>query len=987
MHSCQNLTRSTKCKTCNKYITDRQSNHACDNCHNFFHIRCTHYKVKEFQKLISNPNFKFKCTFCMFYKCGKCSKPVFEDDNALQCDSECKEWFHLRCTTISKTQYVLFQNNENTDTWICYNCYVFPFSQLNNIDFIKLFADTNKIEQKTSKLTDDKILFYDNCSVCNRKIMKNKIKKGIFCGFCKHIVHRKCSGVSLNELITNSSNFLENWACITCMQTYLPFTNLERDELFKLTFNSNTNCQCKISCNSMRRDNIFRFFNHIDNNKDKTYGPDPDNYLGTTLNLKPHFDYYTPHDFHKLIKNMSDPQKGFSLLHTNICSLKQNFEKMEYLIKDHEIKFDIVALSETWTPESKSKIFQPNCMKGYHEYVGCNGSSLKSGCGFYINNTLKYLDRKDLDVKYCDDTNEFQGKWIEIINNKSINTVVGVYYRHPKKKSDHTFIDHLKFNIDKLKRENKIIIITGDFNYDLLTIENNVYAYDFINTMFSNYFQPCIIEPTRVIGNNRPSLIDNIFINTIEKEIYSGNLISKLSDHMPNFIIIQNFISRNNRIKKQYRDFANFNNESYLEDLSGIEIGHLLDNKSINVIYDHFHNQFQKIVDKHAPWKTKSIKELKWDKKPWITKGIQKSIKNKIYTYKKFIKTKDNFWYIRYRNYRNSLRKLIRTSKQNHYQHYFNQNATKTKKIWMGVNQIIHKQKSKINDIFLNEDGEIITDQKRVSNKFNTYYTNVAQNLTEKLGRPNNKYQDYLKNPNKHSIFLNEIEPDEVLNLLLKIDSKKSADVYGFSPKLIKLAAPAIYINLTRIFNISFRLGQFPDKLKTAKVIPIHKANSKLTISNYRPISLLPILSKIFEKIMHCRIMSFLKAKDVLFKGQFGFQANKSTEHVIIDIHSKIIDSLNKKENPCCIFLDFAKAFDTVNHSILLNKLNYCGIRGQTLKWFESYLNERQQCVELGNTQSNLQTVAVCGLFQSSLKELSVLCRGKELPRPCLTYA
>ena len=112
--------------------------------------------------------------------------------------------------------------------------------------------------------------------------------------------------------------------------------------------------------------------------------------------------------------------------------------------------------------------------------------------------------------------------------------------------------------------------------------------------------------------------------------------------------------------------------------------------------------------------------------------------------------------------------------------------------------------------------------------------------------------------------------------------------------------------------------------------------------------------------------MGFLQSNNIIFKGQFGFQTGKSTEHVIIDIHSKIIESLNKKENPCCIFLDFAKAFDTVNHDILLEKLNHCGIRGQPLKWFESYIKERQQCVTIDNFQSTLQTVK-CGVPQGSV--------------------
>ena len=207
---------------------------------------------------------------------------------------------------------------------------------------------------------------------------------------------------------------------------------------------------------------------------------------------------------------------------------------------------------------------------------------------------------------------------------------------------------------------------------------------------------------------------------------------------------------------------------------------------------------------------------------------------------------------------------------------------------------------------------------------------------------------------------------NEVLEILLKLDIKKAADIYEISPKLIKFAAPAIYSNLTFIYNKSFQLGKFPSKMKTAKIIPIHKGDSKMVASNYRPISLLPIFSKVFEKLMHTRVMSFLKTKNILYPKQFGFQKGIGTEHAIIDITAKIIDAFENNETPCCVFLDFAKAFDTVNHDILLKKLNYYGIRGETLQWFQSYLHERQQCVQVGNSISEFQTVT-CGVPQGSV--------------------
>ena len=283
------------------------------------------------------------------------------------------------------------------------------------------------------------------------------------------------------------------------------------------------------------------------------------------------------------------------------------------------------------------------------------------------------------------------------------------------------------------------------------------------------------------------------------------------------------------------------------------------------------------------------------------------------------------------------------------------------------IYKLLHKsQKTSDNEIFLDNNGKIITNQKFVVNNFNRFYTTVAQKLVEKIDKVNNKFQDYLKNPNKHSIFLNETDPGEVSDILNKLDIKKASDIYGISPKLIKSASLPLSFLLAQVFNRSFQLGQFPDNLKVAKVKPFHKGDSKLIVSNYRPISLLPIISKVFEKIMYKRLMEFLKSENILYKQQFGFQKAKSTEEAIIDIQAKIVEALERKEHPCCIFLDFAKAFDTVNHSILINKLNHYEIRGNTLDWLKTYLTNRKQCVEIGNYKSNLETITY-GVPQASV--------------------
>ena len=257
----------------------------------------------------------------------------------------------------------------------------------------------------------------------------------------------------------------------------------------------------------------------------------------------------------------------------------------------------------------------------------------------------------------------------------------------------------------------------------------------------------------------------------------------------------------------------------------------------------------------------------------------------------------------------------------------------------------------------MSENGSIETDQTRVAMKFNKYYTNVASQLLNDLGKANTKYQDYLKNPNESTLFLKETDHGEILKLLSSLDTSKAGDIYSITPKLLKCAKFELVENLTKMFNKSLKLGIFPDPLKLAKVIPIHKDGSRLVVSNYRPISLLPILGKIFERIIYTRLYGFVEKYKIITNNQYGFQRNKSTEHALIDIHEKILHAIENKETPCCVFLDFAKAFDTVNHQILLRKLEHYGIRGLGNKLLQSYLTNRQQCVSVAGSNSKLKNI------------------------------
>ena len=183
--------------------------------------------------------------------------------------------------------------------------------------------------------------------------------------------------------------------------------------------------------------------------------------------------------------------------------------------------------------------------------------------------------------------------------------------------------------------------------------------------------------------------------------------------------------------------------------------------------------------------------------------------------------------------------------------------------------------------------------------------------------------------------------------------------------KLLKLIPDLILIPLCRIINQTFQTGVFPDALKISEVIPIHKGGSTEEINNHIPISLLSIFHKIIEKIMHKRLYDFLQEHNILFQNQFGFRKNNSTFFALIENTEKLKETIDNKKYGCGIFIDLRKAFDTVNHEILLKKLEHYGIRGKALIWFRSYLTNRKQYVSL-NGECYESKYITCGVPQGS---------------------
>ena len=192
----------------------------------------------------------------------------------------------------------------------------------------------------------------------------------------------------------------------------------------------------------------------------------------------------------------------------------------------------------------------------------------------------------------------------------------------------------------------------------------------------------------------------------------------------------------------------------------------------------------------------------------------------------------------------------------------------------------------------------------------------------------------------------------EIEGEISNLNSSKATGPYIIPTKLLKTLKYIVSGPLASLFNCSFSSGTVPSKLKVARVIPVYKNGPRTVKSNYRSISLLSVFNKILKKLVYNRLLKFLDKYEIIFDGQFGFRSNHSTTHAILHIVDKIQKAIETKKNSRGIFLDLSKAFDIVNHDILLKKLQHYGIRGLAYIWFSSYLSNRKQFVSIGNDTS-----------------------------------
>ena len=791
-----------------------------------------------------------------------------------------------------------------------------------------------------------------SCGICSKRVQVNH--RYMICSHCKRKIHIKCNEIDANSYESIKSNN-KDWICLLCNENIFPFFSLDqRAEISNKPFFNNTS------------DSIKRFFNGINefNNHNQNPKDDDMNISDFTPPLNCNYHDIESFDFKRI-------QNELSFFHLNISSLSKNKDELETILSMLDFKFDIIGLTETKIRKNYPTTFDIN-LKGYHASA-CPTESEKGGTLLYISKSLKFKERKDLEkimYKSCD----LESTFVEITNSQKKNIICASIYKHPKMDLDDFNTKYLNPLLDKISKENKTIFLLGDFNVDLMKSDKDLNTTNFFDCMTSHLMVPHIIYPTRITSHSK-TLIDNIFSNSLNFEQgKSGNITLSISDHLAQFLIIpEKYSHLTEKINIQKRDMKNLNKENLLNDLSNVNWNSLicLDKEDPNFSYTVIEKAVNSIVDEHAPTKILTKKEIKLQSKPWITQGIRISIKRREKVYKKYLRAKDNDtkekYHRLYKNLRNQLVTLCRDSKMLHYQAFFTKNAKNSKNIWKGINSIVNfKETTNFQIDSLLVENNFTNDSKEIADNMNEYFSTVANQLQEKIFGGFD-FKKYLTNRCENTFFINPTNKFEIADEIQRLNTNKSIGPHSIDTRILKEIDSVIAEPLADIINLSFQNGVYIDCLKKSKIIPIYKQKGdKLLCNNYRPISLLSNINKIIEKIMYKRLYSFLSINKCIYDLQFGFRNNHSTNHALIDLTEDIRESLDNNNLAIGVFIDLQKAFDTVQHDILLYKLDHYGIRGVANDWLRSYLSNRHQVVCINGIDSNLKFTNI-GVPQGSV--------------------
>ena len=627
----------------------------------------------------------------------------------------------------------------------------------------------------------------------------------------------------------------------------------------------------------------------------------------------------------------------YNLTISNINIQGLNQSKLDAISFSEAYETDVICLTETHLQEQTDVSYLN--IEGYHPIIRRDRiDQMGGGVAIFVSSHLTYKI-----IKILTDPVDLEILWINLQFNKN-KIILGVCYRPPK--SLVSFWDKLHDSVSCIKTQYTMgygIVLCGDFNADLETLEGSRLE----RFASANLFTLHVSQPTRITETSS-SCLDQILSNIPDK-ISNVDISAPVStnDHCTVTIKLRYQCERQYSYQRHVWLYKLADFKAFRHALKQADWDSCFQYKTdVNVIYERWNKLFMQIAHEHIPNRKVTVR---LGDKPWYSNELRllKRRKNRIHKKAKFNNSPIH-WH-QFRIARNEYCQKLKAAEKQYYINLCDAVETNTfsnKSFWQTAKRFLGNN-SDCTIPTLSHNDESVTSTKAKVECFNHYFTSKCSLDETGATLPPQLTHN---TPVLCDIYISETQVSDILKSL---SPNKAAGPDGIGPKLIKEVGDAIVPSLTRLFNLSLESHTVPLEWKNANVIPIHKKGPKNLVQNYRPISLLSILSKCFEKIIFQVLFNFLIQHKLLSNWQSGFTPGDSTINQLVSMYHIFAEALDNKKDVRLVFCDVTAAFDRVWHTGLLHKLYNIGIRGNLLLWFEDYLSNRTQRVVLQGVSSS----------------------------------
>lgn len=634
----------------------------------------------------------------------------------------------------------------------------------------------------------------------------------------------------------------------------------------------------------------------------------------------------------KFVKN----KRFVKVAHINVENIKAHRESFINTFKDNI--FDIIAVSETFLkPVIPS---EPYMLNEYNLLRHDRESKEGGGLAVYIRKGFTYKIIAHSQAMYC---RKPEFVIIEICMGWKL--LLGVVYKPPKLGFISEFFDIL----GNLLPTYSNVLVLGDFNVNLASDRMFAEKVQFLNTVKAFNLNILPLQPTFHLPNICDSLLDLLITNDISRVRQFGQTpVSGISYHDLIFVELNLKIKLSSRSEKIFvRDFKNVNNDDLKSDISNVDWNSIYVSESMDEKVDIFNEKLSAIYDKHVPLRQISNKR---DPCPWITGNIKSLMKERDLLYKQYVKTKNQNIWETYKVLRNRIKRIIRDSRNDYFAAYFQPNKS-TKGMWKVIKDQGSGKSSKCQ-------SDVVVDL----NELNGYFCGINNNISDHLI----DYYKSLKDGGDNVGFcFNDVSSENIHKVLFDISSNAVGND-DLHIKFIRMVFEEIKQVLCHIFNYSLNNCVYPKQWKQALILPLPKVTNPLECKHYRSINILCVFGKILDKLVYQQMCNYVNDHNILNLVQSGYRSHFSTQTALIKVTDDIRLAMDKRKVVILVLLDFSRAFDCVHPDLLLAILESYNFSSTTIRWFKSYLSNRQQRIKAGNGMFSDWKLNLLGVPQGS---------------------